>query len=178
MKRKNTSDTYEYPEWAEQIISEKIVKPRIRVYNLVSFEDDILQELTLRLYTMKKQGKDINEYYAYKVLGNILNDLHNKIARDRYKKNNMRRSKFAEGNTSKEKGPLALTIDKEQFEKINHLMDRLDRNDRMVLTLRHFNGYSFKKIAPALRYKNESGARMRYNRIIKQLGVKLNEKNK
>lgn len=142
----------------------------------MSFEDDILQELTLRLFVAKKHEKDINVYFAYKVLRNILNDLHNKIARDRNKKNNFQRSKFAEGNTSKEKGPLALTIDKEQFEKINHLMDRLDRNDRMVLTLRHFDGYSFKEIANVLRYKNEGGARMRYNRIIKQLGVKLDEK--
>lgn len=178
MKRKNTSDTYEYPEWAEQIISEKNVKPRIRVYNLVSFEDDILQELTLRLYTVKKQGKDINEYYAYKVLRSILNDLHNKLARDRNKKNNMRRLKITEGNASQDKGPLAQTIDKDQFEQIVLFMDQLEKKDHMLLTLRTLNDYSFEKIAAALRYKNESGARVRYNKIIKQLRVRLNEKNK
>jgi RNA polymerase sigma factor (sigma-70 family) len=174
MKRKNAGKQYEYPEWVTKIISEEFIKCKIYEYGLQNSEDDVRQELIIRLY--KKRKEPVSLYYVAEVLHSVLCNTYRQIKKQLKVKPEAESLKIQQRKTLEPPGPLELAIGKDRLELIHSLIPRLKPEDQLLLTLRFQNHYTFKQIGKFMGNKSEGCVRVRYKKIIKKLAAWAGEK--
>ena len=129
--------------------------------------EDILQDTLVRVFQCVKDGKYIDSgkflNWAMRIAHNLVIDHFrlmkqmNTISTDNYESDLFNSTKYSKGNIEDE------LIKKEMHNDIRNMVSRLPEDQKEVVILRHFSGFSFKEIAKITNVSiNTALGRMRY----------------
>jgi len=168
MARKRAEDDYGYPQWAEDIIPLRAIRAAIARRGLKRFEDDICQEVIIRLWHACQKDEQLNLAFGYCVLHSVLNNQHKKIKIERELKDKIERGFVSGTGRRGSKGPLEAAVHEELIGIARAKALQLNPKDQRILELGSFGDLPFRHIAE-LMCLGESTVRIRYHAIKRRL---------